>query len=285
MHRFFFPLLAILFLACCLPDDSALAASDTEARKMTFYGMFRQTPEGGIVFINAQEPDIVYLPFDPGTIMSDVLDIKVQVQGEIRDSFTRQGKNYRILAVADIRPMTAEYGATTIDAGQRFGLPGADPAQVHAYHNKSCYLYEHYAVIETLAAYTDGHTLRVLAHAATDAPDAVCETLEGTPLFEIPNGGDFAFAGLSGDTLFVQNGPPEAVHGLMAVNLAAQQQTLNTTVVPGTTIDKGALRYREKLPEAAAKKACPATKAALQDRTLDLKTGKSRDVGKVICWQ
>ena len=284
MHRVFSPFVALFFLVCCLGADPIPAAADPEARKVTLYGMFQQSPQGGIEFSSQTEPDVVYLPFAPGAILGDSLGIKVQVQGEIRDSFTRQGRSYRILAVADIRPMTAEYGATTIETGRRFGLPGSDAAQVHAYHNKTCYLYDRYAVLETLASYSDGHTLRVLARTAADAPDAVCENLQGRPLFEIPNGGDFAFAGLSGDTLLVRNGQPEALHGLMAVNLAARKQTLDATVAPGASLDKGRLLYREKLPEAGRKPACPAGGTAVRGMALELTTGKSSVVGKDTCW-
>ncbi|EHJ49578.1 hypothetical protein DFW101_3582 [Solidesulfovibrio carbinoliphilus subsp. oakridgensis] len=283
MHRLLFPILALCVLACAATGDPALAASEQDPRKVTLYGMFHQTPEGGIVFNNAEEPDAVYLPFDPGSIMGEVVNIQVQVQGEIRDSFTRQGKNYRILAVSDIRPMTAEYGSTTIEQGQRFGLPGADAGQIHAYHDKTCYLYDRYAVLETLASYSDGHTLRVLAHAPGDSKDAVCENLEGRPLFEILNGGDFSFAGLSGDTLFVRNGPADAIHGLMAVNLATQKQTLDATVVPGSSLDKGTLRYSELLGPHAAQKFCPAGQTAIMPMALDLKTGTPRDAGKPVC--
>ncbi len=283
MRLFFTPVLALFLLLCGLPADPASAGDEADPKKTTLYGMFRQAPEGGVVFVNAEEPDAVYVPFDPASIMTDVLGVKVQVRGEIRDTFIRQGKTYRILAVTDIRPMTAEYGATTVATGKHFGLPGSDPAEIHAYHNRTCYLYDRYAVVETLASYSDGHTLRVLTHAPGEDRDAVCEGLKGRPLFEIPNGGDFAFAGLAGDTLFVQNGPAAAVHGLMAVNLAAQKQILDATVIPGAALDKGVLRYQELVPPPGAQKTCPAGQSAIRPMALDLKTGAAREAGKAAC--
>jgi len=224
MHRAVPSFFVFCVLMCALSLVYPVAAiAEPETKKTVLYGMFRQSPEGGVEFVSPQEPDVVYVPLDAASIMADVLNIQVQVRGEIRESFARQGKTTRILAVEDIRPMTAEYGATRIEKDKAVGLPGADPAEVHAYHDKTCAAYDRYAVVETLADYSDGHTLRLLARTAADAPAAVCGNLQGTPLFEIPNGGDFAFAGISGDTLFVQNGPTDAVHGLMAVNFRHEE--------------------------------------------------------------
>lgn len=283
MRRPLFRILALVLLSLALGAEPIQAASESDALKKTLYGMFRQTAEGAINFIDAQEAGVVYIPFDAKAIMSDVLNIEVQVQGSIVESFTRNGASYRIIAVDSIKPMTAEYGATTVTAGQHPGLPGTDAAQVHAYHNKTCYLYDRYAVLDRLAAYSDGHDLRVMARTAADAPAAVCESLEGTPLFEIPNGGDFTFAGLSGDTMFIQNGPPDAVHGLMAVNLAAQKQTLDANVVPGASVAKGVLRYPEIVAAGKDKPICPAGKTAVREMTLELKSGKRAAAGKVAC--
>jgi hypothetical protein len=246
--------------------------------------MFQQRPEGGIVLTCPQEPDVVYMPFDSGSIMGDVLHIQVQVRGEIRDSFVKNGKTVRILAVSAIKPLTAEYGATRVTSQTSFGLPGADATTIHAYLNKTCYLYARYAVLELQSAFADGHVLRVLARDPQDDPSAVCENLQGKHLFEIPNGGDFTFAGLSGDTLFVQNGPPKAVHGLMAVNVARQRQTLNAVVVPGTTIAGRTLRYKETAANRTGKSSCPAGKVAARPMTLDLVTGRTSTVGKAGCW-
>jgi len=284
MYRILSPILALCFLSGCLWGDPALAASDPETNLTTLYGMFRQSPGGGIVFTSPQEPDVVYLPFDPGAIMGDVLNIEVRLRGTIRDTFTRQGKSYRVVAVVDVKPMTAEYGATTITDKASFGLPGTDAVQIHAYHDRACYLYARYAVLEKISTTSDGHSLRVLSRTAADAPDAVCENLEGTPLFEIPNGGDFAFAGLTGDTLFVQNGQPEKLHGLMSVNLTTRQQTLNATVTPGAALRKGVLHYRQLVPAGTTKKACPAGGNVTRAMLFDLKSGISRQAGKIACW-
>ena len=286
MHRVFSPLATLGLLLCCLLAGPAAAEAEAQdgSKKTTVYGMFRQSAQGGIELTSPQEPGVVYIPFDRGAIMGSVVGIKVRVRGVVRDIVDRQGTSYRILAVDDITPLTAEYGATTIERGKTVGLPGTDLAEVHAYHNKTCFFYPRYAVVETLAQYSDGHTLRVLGHSATDSPDAVCELAQGTPLFEIPNGGDFAFAGLAGDTLLVQNGQPKAVHGLMAVNLATQKQTLDATVVPGGSVDKGRLLYSQTLPAAGRKTACPADKTAVRPMSLELKTGKTAGVGKDSCW-
>ncbi len=287
MRRPFSRILSLVLFSLFLGAQPAQAASEPEGNKKTLYGMFRQSAEGGINFIDPQEPDVVYIPFDAKAILSDDLNIKVQVQGAVVESFSRNGKNYRLITVDSVKPMTAEYGATTIAPGQHPGLPGTDAATVHAYHNKTCYLYDRYAILERLAPYSDGHSLRVLARSAADNPDAVCESLEGAPLFEIPNGGDFAFAGLSGDTLFVQNGRAEAVHGLLAVNLALRKQTLDATVLPGASVAKGVVRYAEVVKAEAGKAkafaACPAGKTAARDMTLELKAGKATAVGKVTC--
>jgi len=284
MFRIQFPLVTLVVALCCLMGAADPAEAGSETRKTTVYGMFRQNQQGGIELTSPQEPGVVYVPFDTGSIMGSVVDIKVRVVGVVRDIVDRQGISYRILAVDDITPMTAEYGATTITHSQSAGLPGTDTADVHAYHNKTCYFFPRYAVVETLASYSDGHTLRVAAHTAADSPDAVCELAQGTPLFEIPNGGDFTFAGLAGDTLLVQNGRSQAIHGLMAVNLATQKQTLDATVIPGSTVAKGRLNYAETRPETGRKSACPAGKTAARLMTLELKTGKSVAAGKETCW-
>jgi hypothetical protein len=276
--------LMLCFIFCCFWTVSGMAAADQIGNAVTIYGTFRQSPQGAMELYCLEEPDVVYLPFDTGAIMSDYLNIKVSVKGEIRDSFVREGKKYRIISIDEIKPMVAEYGETTIEKGKRVGLPGSDPAEVHAYHNKTCYLYDHYAVLENLFANYDGHSLRVRIRSAADAPDAICEDLEGKPLFEIPNGGDFIYAGLAGDTLFVQNGSPTAIHGMIAVNLATEKQTLDATVTPDATVEKGSLHYQEKLPDNAAKKVCPVGKTAMRPMIMDLKTGKSRQAGKIVCW-
>ena len=284
MHRVFSPLVTLALLLGWLLAAPALAEAQDETRKTTVYGMLHQSAQGGIELTSPQEPGVVYVPFDRGSIMGTMLDIKVRVRGVVRESVVRQGKTYKVLAVDDVTPMTAEYGATTIERGKAVGLPGTDPAEVHAYYNKTCYFFPRYAVVETLANYTDGHTLRVLAHTAADSPDAVCEMQQGTPLFEIPNGGDFAFDGLAGDTLFVQNGRSDAIHGLMAVNLAGQKQTLDATVAPGAHVEKGKLLYAETLPDTGRKSACPAGRNAVRPMALELKSGKSAAVGKETCW-
>lgn len=262
---------------CCAP---ALAVAAQEAGKKTLYGMFKQTPEGSIIFLDPQETGVVYLPFDSSASMSGSLDIQVQVQGEIRDSFNRNGKTYRVLTVSSIHPLTAEYGSTTAQSGRHVGLPGTETADVHTYQNKTCYVYDRYAVLETLADYSNGHTLRVVSRTAADNPSAVCENLQGTPLFEIPNGGEFTFAGLSGDTLFVENGKPSALHGLMAVNLARQKQTLDATVLPGAAVSKGTLHYTEKFN---ALKSCPAGTTPMHKMSLDLAAGKTQSLGSGFC--
>jgi hypothetical protein len=284
MRRALVPFLTLCSIFCCLLSEPSMAADDQIGKIVTIYGTFRQSQQGGIELYCPQEPDVVYLPFDTGAIMSDYLNIKVGVKGEIKDAFTRQNKNYRVITVSDIKPMRDEYGSTTVEKDKRVGLPGSDPAEVHAYHNKTCYLYDRYAVLEDLTAPYAGHSLRVRIRATTDAPDAICEDLEGKPLFEILNGGDFTFAGLSGDTLFIQNGSPTAIHGMIAVNLATEKQTLDATVTPDAMVEKGSLHYQEKLPDNAAKKVCPVGKTAMRPMILDLKTGKSRQAGKIVCW-
>jgi hypothetical protein len=276
MHHALMPVMLLLgSWLCPLP-----ALADTEAKPITVYGLFHQTSQGGIVLNCPQEPDVVFLPFDSGAIMRDVLDIQVQVRGEIRDSFVRDGKTVKVLAISAITPMKAEYGATTVTSQTAYGLPGTDPVQIHAYPDRTCYLYDRYAVLERLANYSDGHGLAVLARNAGDNPAAVCETLEGTPLFTIPNGGDFTFAGLTGDTLLVQNGSPKAVHGLMAVNLSQQKQTLNATVVPGSAVTGRTLRYGQTVAGS-----CPNGATAARPMALDLVTGHGKDIGKTSCWR
>lgn len=283
MCRMFTRFMALAFvLGVCLALPEAGEAQE-ETRKTTVYGMLRQTPQGGIELTSAQEPGVVYVPFDRGSIMNSLLDIKVRVTGVVREIVARNGIAYKVLAVDEVTPMTAEYGATTIERGKAAGLPGTDLAEVHAYHDRTCYFYPRYAVVESLAGYSDGHVLKVSAHTAADSPDAVCELAQGRPLFEIPNGGDFAFAGLSGDTLFVANGAADALHGLMAVNLAAQKQTLDATVTPGAKVASGSLAYEEKI-ESGRKPACAAGKTAVRPMRLDLKTGKAAPAGKDSCW-
>lgn len=283
MRRMFTRFMALAFaLGVCLALPGAGEAQE-ETRKTTVYGMLRQTPQGGIELTSAQEPGVVYVPFDRGSIMNSLLDIKVRVRGVVREIVARNGITYKVLAVDEVTPMTAEYGATTIERAKAAGLPGTDLAEVHAYHDRTCYFYPRYAVVETLASYSDGHVLKVSAHTAADSPDAVCELAQGRPLFEIPNGGDFAFAGLSGDTLFVANGSADALHGLMAVNLAAEKQTLDATVIPGAKVAAGRLDYAEKI-ESGRKPSCPAGKTATRPMRLDLKTGKTAPAGKDSCW-
>lgn len=283
MRRPFLPLLPLVVAFLVLGSAPATAATDADTAKKTLYGMFRQAADGALNFIDAQEPGVIYIPFDATAIMSDDLNIKVQVQGSVVESFTRGGTTYRILAVKSIKPLTSEYGATTITPGQHPGLPGTEAATVHAYANKTCVLYDRYAVLEHATAYANGASLRVLARTPGDNPDAVCEALEGRPVFKISNGDDFTFAGLSGDTLFVQNGQADAVHGLMAVNLVSQKQILNATVIPGATVAGGVLRYTEQVAAGKTKLTCPAGKTAVRDMRLVLQTGRTEAVGKVVC--
>lgn len=284
MRRMFTRLLALAFaLGVCIALPEAGQAQE-EPRKITIYGMLRQSAQGGVELVSAQEPGVVYVPFDPGSIMGDMLNIKVRVRGTVRESVARGGTTYKVLAVDEVAPLTAEYGATVIERDKAAGLPGTERAEVHAYHDRTCYFYARYAVVESLAGYSDGHVLRVAAHTAQDSPDAVCELAQGRPVFEIPNGGDFAFAGLAGDTLFVTNGPADGLHGLMAVNLATQKQTLDATVVPGAAVAaSGNLEYAEKIAS-GRKPSCAAGKTAVRPMRLDLKNGKASPAGKERCW-
>jgi hypothetical protein len=276
MH--FAPLVAVFLIGCWLWPLPAV--SGTDADQVTLYGVFQRSPQGGIVLACPQEPGVVYLPFAAGAVMDNELGIQVQVRGEIRDSFVRDGTTVRVLAVSSIRPMREEYGSTRVTDVAAYGLPGTDAVQIHAYAETTCYLYDRYAVLERQADVPDGHSLRVLQRGPGDNPAAVCESLQGRPLFEIPNGGDFSFAGLSGETLFVQNGPPQAVHGLMAVNLAQQKQTLNTTVIPGSAVAGRVLRYQQTVPGA-----CPAGAIAARPMAFDLATGRTTETGKASCWR
>ena len=275
---------AFLPLACLVWCLLLPAPARADTGEITVYGVLQQSPQGGIELLCAEEPDVVYVPFDPGAIMSDLIGLQIQARGVVRDTFVRNGKTIRVLAVSHLRPLTAEYGSTTVTAQASYGLPGTDPVQIHAYHNKTCYLYARYAVLERLSDDADGHSLRILARQPGDAPAAVCEHLEGTPLFKIPNGGDYAFAGLSGDVLFVRNGPAAAVHGLMAANLPRQQQLLEATVVPGAGVSGHTLRYQAVVLATEQKSLCPEGKTAIRAMTLDLLAGKTRKIGKPTCW-
>lgn len=279
MSRVFSRLHLFLVFVCCLVPVSAPAVEIPVGTAMTVYGVFHQSPQGGIVLECPQEPGVVYLPFDATAIMSDVLNIQVQVRGEIRDSFMRDGKTIRVLAVTDITPLRAEYGATRVIDQAAIGLPGADAAQIHLYHDATCYLYGRYAVLERLAPGFVGHSLRVLARQPDDDPDAVCEGLQGAHLFTVDHATDDTFAGLSGDTLLLQKGLPQQVHGLMAINLVKARQTLDAVVLPGETITGHILSYRQK-----AQTRCPAGKIAARPMTLNFTTGRIRDIGKIVCW-
>lgn len=262
-------LLWIWLLTC-----ASAAASDS----VTLYGELRQTDDGGIVLHCPQEPGVVYLPFNPNIILRDLLNIQVQVRGEIRDSFQRDNTTMRILAVDSVKPMRAEYGDTTVLSRAAIGLPGTEPAEIHNYFNRACYLYDRYAVLTRQPTGYAGHALRVLVREPGDAPDAVCENLEGRPLYELddPQAG---FAGLSGDTLFIAIGQPQVPYTLVAINLARQQQMLNAQVVPDATVAGKTLRYHQQVNVA-----CPQGKIAVRPMTLDLVTGRGKEIGKVGCW-
>lgn len=281
MGRYFTPLVAIWMLVCCWGVTVAEAAEGQDTRT-AFYGMFKQAPEGGIIFTNPQEPDVVYLPFDPRGVM-DNLNIWVAVRGSIKDTFTRQGKTVHVLVVDAIKPMTAEYGPTTVAKDTVVGLPGCDAAEVHTYPDHTCALYDRYAILTRPAPYASGQDIRVRARKAGDLPAALCENLEGKPLFEIPDGGDYVFAGLAGDTLLVRNGPADAIHGLMGVDLSGPRQTLDVTVAPGERVDHAILHYLERAAHAGGK-ACPAGKTAVRPMRFDLRSGKARPDGTMRCW-
>lgn len=265
--------LLLVFWSLLLTSLTAVASD-----RVTLYGMLHQTDQGGIVLECPQEPGVVYVPFDPTSIMADTLDIEVQVRGETRDSFMRQGKTFRILAVTDVKPLRAEYGSTTVTANEAFGLPGTDRAQVHAYFNKTCYLYERYAVLVRLPVGYVGHALLVLNRNPGDAPDAICEALQGSPLYELDDN-QAAFAGLAADTLFFTIGRTQEPHTLVAVNLARQQQVLNASVVPGAAVAGQTLRYRQQVGTT-----CPEGKTAARPMALDLVTGRAKNLGKATCW-
>ena len=255
------------------------------AGETTVFGILRQASDGGIVLENPQNPQVVYIPFDKNAIMDSMLNVQVQVTGEIRDSFVRDGKTYSIIAASNIKILEAEYGNTKITKQANYGLPGTDTAEIHAYFNKTCYLYAHYAIIERSSDDTDGHSLRVLRREPQDDSAAICEAREGTPLFKIPNGGDFSFAGLAGDVLFIQNGPVSGLHGLMAVNLASQQQILNAVVVPGATVVGHSLHYPGLAENTSGHRAlCPQGKTAVRMMDLDCTTGHIHTDGKTSCW-
>jgi hypothetical protein len=279
MSRVCSRLYPLLLIVCCLLPASARAVESPDGKRMTVYGLFRQSAQGGILLESPEEPGVVYLPFDATAIMSDVLNIQVQVRGELRDTFTRDGKTVRVLAVTDIKPMTAEYGSTRVIDQAAFGLPGADTVQIRVYHDATCYLYDRYAVLERQAPGFVGHALRVLARHPDNDPAAACENLQGEPLFTIDHAADYTFAGLSGETLLLQKGLPQQVHGLMAVNLAQARQILDTVVVPGETITGHVLGYRQQVQAP-----CPAGKIAARPMTLNFVTGRSRDIGKTVCW-
>lgn len=133
---------------------------------------------------------MVYVPFDRGSIMNSLLDIKVRVTGVVREIVARNGITYKVLAVDEVTPMTAEYGATTIERGKAAGLPGTDLAEVHAYHDRTCYFYPRYAVVESLAGYSDGHVLKAWPTRWRIRRTRSASWPRGGPLFEIPNGGD-----------------------------------------------------------------------------------------------
>lgn len=280
MNRVCAVFLGVLCLGWCL-GASAPVRSDTG--ETAVYGVLRQSPQGGIELVPPEEPHVVYIPFDPGSIMSDLIGIEVQMRGVVRDSFSRDGTTYRVLAVSHVRPLRAEYGDTTVTDHAHYGLPGTDPVQIHAYFHKTCYLYAHYAVLERQSDDADGSSLRVLARQPQDDPAAICEHLQGTPLFKIPNGGDYSFAGLSGDVLFVRSGSASDIHGLMAANLPRQQQILEATVVPGSSVSGHTLHYELVLP-AGRKALCPSGKATVQPKVLNLTTGKTRTEGTPTCW-
>ena len=265
--------LLCLFLTLPLAQSAALASDS-----VTVYGVLRQSDQGGIVLECPQEPGVIYLPFNPHTILADLLNIEVQVRGEIRDTFMRQNTTVRILAVSDIKPLRAEYGSTTIIDQAAIGLPGTQPAEIHNYFNRVCYLYDRYAVLTRQPTNYAGHALRVLVRNPGDAPDAVCENLEGTPLYELDND-QAGFAGLSGDTLFVAIGQPRVPYTLVAINLARQQQTLNALVVPDANVAGQTLHYRQQVQAA-----CPADKIAVRPMALDLVTGRGKELGKATCW-
>lgn len=280
MHRVCALVCGVLCLGWCL---GVAAPAWSGAAETAVYGVLRQSPQGGIELVPPEEPHVVYIPFDPGSIMSDWIGLQVQMRGVVRDSFSRDGTTYRVLAVSQVRPLTAEYGNTTVTDHAAYGLPGTDPVQIHAYFNKACYLYARYAVLERQSSDADGHSLRVLERQPQDDPAAVCEHLQGTPLFKIPNGGDYTFVGLSGDVLFVRNGSASDMHGLMAANLAQQRQILNATVVPGAHVDGHTLHYRQVLSTGSGPR-CPSGKTAVQGMVLDLTSGMTRHEGKTTCW-
>lgn len=279
MSRVRFPVCSLLVLVCCLLPAVALAFDIPVGTRLTIYGLFHQTPQGGILLSCPQEPDIVYLPFDPSAIMSDVFDIQVQVRGTLQATFQRDGKTVRVLSVTHITPLRSDYGETHVIDHAAFGLPGADAPQIRISHDATCYLYERYAVLERQAPGFNGHVLHILARNPGDDPAAECANFQGTPLFSIDHAADYTFAGLSGNTLLLQKGLPQQLHGLMAVNLAQARQTLDAVVVPGEAIAGDVLNYRQQ-----AHAQCPTGQIAVRPMTLDFATGRIRDIGRPVCW-
>ncbi len=102
------------------------AASEPEGTKKTLYGMFRQSAEGGINFIDPRNPTSSTF-----RSMPKPYERRPEHQGagarRVVESFSRNGKNYRLITVDSVKPMTAEYGATTIAPGQHPGLPAPMP--------------------------------------------------------------------------------------------------------------------------------------------------------------
>ncbi len=266
------------------------AAPAPAAKRVELYGVFNKSAQGAVTFTAYHEPDVIYDPLTVSADPTDYIGILVKITGLVTDSFIRGDRVIKTLNLEKITPMDQEYGNTRVFTAPFYGTPGSDPVEIHIYEQHTCFLYDNYAVQQTISDYSEGMNLAVIPRSPSDDPAALCENMKAAPYMLIPNEGADHFYGLSGDRLFVDDGEGPPPHALVVYDLTTKKAAFTAPFFPPLELAKN--RYLEFSalggPEAvkkgrdkqAAARGGDKDKGARENIRVDLKNFAVERVGK-----